>query len=89
MLETAPFSAGEVTLELGAVLAAFSDGVTEAECADGSFYDEERLLAALDRVRTSCADGIVSGVLDDVRSFVGDHAQSDDVTLLVVRRLPA
>ncbi len=89
MLEMASFSAGEVTLEPGAVLAAFSDGVTEAEDADGSFYDEERLLASLDRVRESCADGIVSGVLDDVRSFVGEHAQSDDVTLLVVRRLPA
>jgi len=88
MIEMAPFSAGEVTLEPGAVLAAFSDGVTEAECADGSFYDEERLLSSLDRVRSGCADGIVSGVLEDVRAFVGDHAQSDDVTLLVVRRLP-
>ncbi len=89
MLEMAPFSAGEVTLVPGAVLAAFSDGVTEAECADGSFYDEERLLESLDRVREGSADGIVSGVLDDVRSFVGDHPPSDDVTLLVVRRLPA
>ncbi len=88
MLEAVPFSASEVTLAPGAVLAAFSDGVTEAERADGAFYDEERLLKALDRVRTDCAGAIVSGVLDDVREFVGDCAQSDDVTLLVIRRLP-
>jgi sigma-B regulation protein RsbU (phosphoserine phosphatase) len=88
MIEAAPFSAGEVTLVPGSVLAAFSDGVTEAEGGDGAFYEEPRLRAALDRVRSRCAREIVSGVLDDVREFVGEHAQSDDVTLLVVRRLP-
>jgi phosphoserine phosphatase RsbU/P len=70
----------------GDVLAVFSDGITEAS-RENEEFGEDRLLGVLAAERHSPAAEIVRAVLKEVERF-GEGAQSDDLTILVLRSLP-
>ncbi|MEM7238660.1 MAG: SpoIIE family protein phosphatase, partial [Pseudomonadota bacterium] len=83
-----PYPVGEIMLEPGEKLVMFSDGVTEALNAAREDYGMERLIAFLDRLPLTLTPfEIVERTVADVREFVGDAEQSDDITLMVVERL--
>ena len=79
------FEAAEATLAPGETLVAFTDGVTDAQAPDGSFFSEERLLSL---VATPAPSSDV--LLDRVDAALAEHvaggANFDDVTLLVLQR---
>ena len=70
-------------LDLGDLLAVFSDGITDATCRDEEF-GEARLIELLRAHRDASVTGIVAAVLDRVQEFSAGE-QSDDLTLLVAR----
>jgi len=84
MMEGLPFLSGRVAMGPGEALIAFTDGVTDAICTDGTRFSEGRLLGLLERSVES-ADGAVDGIRAELRVSTHDEA-FDDVTLLVVRR---
>jgi serine phosphatase RsbU (regulator of sigma subunit) len=53
------------------------------------FFKEDRLLECVQAVRGHSAREIQNAILADVREFVGDASQSDDIALMVVARDPA
>jgi len=75
------------TLDLaaGESLVLYTDGVSEATDAAGGLFGAERLEACLTGGAPT-AEGIVARVLAAVRAFVGAAPQSDDITILAVRR---
>ncbi|MBD3366652.1 MAG: SpoIIE family protein phosphatase [Candidatus Eisenbacteria bacterium] len=89
LMENAPFASETVTLEPGALLAAFSDGIDEALGPDDEFYETERIRRLLADSRASTAADIVDRAVSDVRSFTEGAPQSDDIVLLVVKRAAA
>jgi sigma-B regulation protein RsbU (phosphoserine phosphatase) len=86
MLSEASYDEGAALLGPGALLTVYSDGITEAENAAGEMYGEERLLALLSTEMGDPASGVLSGVLAAVDEFSAGTEQSDDVTLVAVRR---
>jgi serine phosphatase RsbU (regulator of sigma subunit) len=86
MLEQAPFTSGELTIEPSGLLFLFSDGIPEAQNAEGEFYGEERLRDCLEEEKDRGAEAIVECVRSDLESFVGDTSPSDDVTMLLLKR---
>jgi len=64
----------------------YTDGVTEAENADHAPYGHTRLANALAKLPPDDAQSIVAAVIADVRGFVGEAEQTDDVTVLALRR---
>jgi sigma-B regulation protein RsbU (phosphoserine phosphatase) len=71
------------TLEPGASLLAYTDGVTEAFNPDNEAYGNERLLAA---VRSGdAAAGNCLRLIADVHRFAATAPQSDDITVLAIR----
>lgn len=74
------------TLRPGEWLCVVSDGITEAMNERAELYGAERLVELLAAQRAEAAPAaIVSALRDDVRRFVGDTEQSDDLTLLCLR----
>jgi serine phosphatase RsbU (regulator of sigma subunit)/CheY-like chemotaxis protein len=69
----------------GDLLVMYTDGVTDAQDPHGQFYGEQRLLQVIRRCNCS-AQETLEFILDDVEHFTGGTPQSDDITLLVVRR---
>ncbi|WP_162349591.1 SpoIIE family protein phosphatase [Pseudoxanthomonas gei] len=71
-------------LEAGASLLAYTDGVTEAFNPGNEAYGPERLLAVLHAGRSAQAQ--CTQVLAAVHAFAGTAPQSDDITVLAIRR---
>jgi phosphoserine phosphatase RsbU/P len=78
----------EFTVRPGEAIVAHTDGVTEARSPDGAFYGEERYAALLTSLAGQSAAEIVAAVTADVEAFRSGAEASDDLTLLVIRRLP-
>lgn len=86
LLAGTPLHCGELALAPGDRLLLYTDGVTEAQGADGSMFGDRRLVEVL-RSTDGDAAAVQSAVADAVTAF-SDGAAQDDLTLLVVR-LPA
>lgn len=70
---------------VGATLVIYSDGVSEAERGAEQFGDS-RFAAMLKGCAGLDAAEVVRRIEEDVRRYVGDAPQGDDLTLVVVRR---
>ncbi|MDX1616926.1 MAG: PP2C family protein-serine/threonine phosphatase, partial [Candidatus Promineifilaceae bacterium] len=77
-----------VILDPGDLLVMYTDGITEAQDSHGQEFGESRLLAAVTEglKRDQQAGSIAERLLSEVRAFVGQAPQFDDITLLVLRR---
>ena len=69
----------------GDIQVLYTDGITEAENACLEMYGEERLRSVIGRSRDNDARELITTILGDVREFCGDHPQSDDITLMVIK----
>ena len=74
--------------EPGRVVALCTDGITEAWSEGGEQFGRERLKQSLLRHATRPASAIVEGILEDVFAFRAGAPQTDDVTLVILKRIP-
>lgn len=86
MFEDVSWEQDRVTLEPGDVLLLYTDGVTEAQDASQSLYEDYRLLTTSKANLAKSAGEIEKAIIDSIKDFVGDAPQFDDITLLVVVR---
>lgn len=85
LLPGSVFSAASIAIGPGETLVAFTDGVTDAVDAEGGTYSEQRLLSRLACVGGQADDTVVA-VREDLQAMMGQAAQFDDITLLVLHR---
>ena len=76
----------EIQLKSGETAFIYTDGITEAENPDGEQYGQERLCSFLAHARHTDAAALRDNLLNELSSFRSGAAQSDDITLLVIRR---
>ena len=76
---------GTISLDPGDLVFLYSDGVTEAESVDAQF-GEERMEAALAAARALSPEEITNRIMNEIENFVGDCPQSDDITMLAIKR---
>ena len=78
----------EETLQLqhGDTLLLYTDGVTEAVDPDYEEYGEERLEALLKNTPQTDCQQLINAVKADVKVFANGAEQSDDITLLAIKR---
>jgi sigma-B regulation protein RsbU (phosphoserine phosphatase) len=76
------------TLDLGPgdALVLYTDGVSEAHDPAGALFGEERLQDCLAQGAGRSAAETVERLLGAVRAFAGGAPQSDDITILALRR---
>ena len=88
VLEEFDYREQRTSLAVGDSLVLFTDGVTEAEDANGSQFGKERLARCLlDLPKDASAHDMVDTIRAEVSTFVAGAQASDDLTLLVVRWL--
>jgi sigma-B regulation protein RsbU (phosphoserine phosphatase) len=76
-----------IQLEKGEMLIMFTDGVTEAMNVSFAEYGDERLVAALKNAVGSNCQEMINAVKADVSEFTEEAEQSDDITMLTIKRL--
>jgi len=87
VMEDLDYKEDEVTLNEGDLFFLYTDGVTEAETADGSFYGDVRLTSNLDKYRDLAVSELINTIRSDITNFAAGWPQSDDITMLAVRYL--
>ena len=74
-------------IEPGESIVLYTDGVTEAFNDKKELFGEQRLENSLLELYYEDARTIVEEVHSDLKEFTGDTPQSDDITMLVVKRI--
>jgi serine phosphatase RsbU (regulator of sigma subunit) len=89
LFDFAPYSSSRLTLKPGDTIVMYSDGVTEAQSADGTEFGEGRLIDVVQQHHGEPAGALLQHIVDAVEAFAHGVEQYDDVTALVVRYLGA
>lgn len=88
MFDDFTFTQSTLQLDKGDMLVLFTDGVTEAFNTSGEMFDEKGLETTLENKGASkSSHDICQEILKDVNDFSGKEPQSDDITLMAIRRL--
>jgi serine phosphatase RsbU (regulator of sigma subunit)/pSer/pThr/pTyr-binding forkhead associated (FHA) protein len=87
MFDEVSYTAGRAQLEPGGFLLLYSDGIPEAESASDEEFGMEKLVDVLRNARHLPAPSIVDAIQGAVRDFLAGSPATDDVTMLLIRRL--
>ena len=85
-LEGAEFQSGELMLEPGDTLVAYSDGVLECRNTAGEEFGLDRLTASAMEVKQPSPHATLMMLLAAVQDFANGSPLSDDVSLTVIQR---
>ena len=85
-LEGAEFRSGELMLEPGDTLVAYSDGVLECRNTEGEEFGLERLMASLPHAKQQSASATLMMLLAAVQDFANGSPLLDDVSLTLIQR---
>lgn len=86
MLPEFLFEQESVPLDEDSLIVAFSDGISEAMNAQEEQFGEERIAAVIDQHRNAPVSEIIDHLVAAVKNHAAGHPQSDDITVVVVRR---
>ena len=86
IFEDSDYSQQSIQLETGDLLVLFSDGITEAMNSDLDMYGTERLQNLVQENLDRPVSEIGSIVLNDIRHHANGNIQSDDITLMLIKR---
>jgi len=85
VIEDMDFSVGDIKLEPDDLLLIYSDGVTDAQNANGEMFEEERFISIISQPVLS-AESLINHIVSSMNTFIGEAVQFDDITLLAVLR---
>jgi serine phosphatase RsbU (regulator of sigma subunit)/pSer/pThr/pTyr-binding forkhead associated (FHA) protein len=87
MLPSVEYRESSLQLDGGDILVIYSDGITEATDTAGEQFGVERLAETAVRLRDQPSSAIVSEINNALDMFTGGAPPSDDITIVVVRRI--
>lgn len=82
-----PYASETVSLTPGDTMVSYTDGVSEAMSKDMEEFGDETLRTLLQSNRSLSAHLLLESVRDEILAFTEGAQQSDDITMLIVRRL--
>jgi len=85
--EEITYEVGEVMIEPGDSMIMYSDGITEAMNSKDEPYGLENLKFVLDKSDKMTANSLLTTIIENVEKYAGDCAQSDDMTIICMKRI--
>jgi sigma-B regulation protein RsbU (phosphoserine phosphatase) len=89
MMTGVPFETAKIQLNQDDCIVMYTDGITEAMDEKEEEYTEKRLLVFLDQHKSQSAKEILDGTVSEVKTFSGTAPQADDITMVVLKRMPS
>jgi sigma-B regulation protein RsbU (phosphoserine phosphatase) len=86
LFDSAEYELHEVGLAAGDTIVMYTDGVTEAMSERQEQFGTERLEAVIQQNAGASSKRLAEHILEAVGQFSTGAAQSDDITLLILRR---
>jgi len=85
LMQSGCWNQGQVKLEPGDLLVAYTDGISEAMNGADEEWGEDRLIAAVQATRSAPPPAILDRIVASADEFVAGTPQYDDMTLIVMR----
>lgn len=84
--EKANYHSEKISLDKGAQLFLYTDGISEATNGKGEFYGTDRLLKVLNSPSDCCLSviDIIRCVKENLTGFIGKSEQADDITMTAI-----
>ena len=92
-----PIESGWITLEEGDFLVLYTDGITEAFSPQGNLYGDQGIRESIETAmgwehdpqahQQVSAQALLETIDSSVNQFIGEAPLSDDLTLVVIKRL--
>ncbi len=79
------FENKKMILKSGDAFFLYTDGVTEAMNPEEQMFSEKRLKDTLDKLKEKKTEDIIHAIREDIKLFVKESIQSDDITMLALR----
>ena len=86
VMEETSWDSETIHIEPGDTLVLYTDGMTDALNDREEFFGQERLKHAVQRYSTKPPEEMKEVLLSEVRNWIGQAQQFDDITLLVIGR---
>ncbi len=77
-----------IHMEPGDYLILYTDGITEAQNETGDFFGLDRLVNCLKTNMSPSTKEMRNIILEEVQQFMGEAPRLDDITLVIIKRLP-
>jgi sigma-B regulation protein RsbU (phosphoserine phosphatase) len=88
LLESATYETKTIQLQPGDKVLLYSDGLSEAESADGEFFDRKGLGETLNAHASMGSSGMHAKLVEAVEDFTEGAELGDDITMLVLEYQP-
>lgn len=88
MLGEATYGVRSLQLQPQDKIVAYSDGLSDAENAQGKFFEALRMMDVIRAHAQDSASGLLGALMRAVESFTGGAVQHDDITAVVVEYRP-
>lgn len=88
LLEEATYAVRCLQLEPQDKIVAYSDGLSDAENAQGKFFEATRMMEVIRSHAKESAGALLGALMRAVEAFTGDAVQHDDITAVVVEFRP-
>lgn len=85
-IEDYQYEEDSIKLKTGDTIIIYSDGITEALNDHDEEFGEDRLLTLLKKNIKSNTRTLIEKVFDAVKIFAKDISQSDDITIVVIKK---
>ncbi len=86
IMEEFPYEEETISLRKDDVLVVYSDGIAEAMNSREEFFGEQRLAAVIKQHRNRTAEELLGEVISAVQKHADTYPQSDDMTIVVLKR---
>ena len=80
-----PYRDDEFDISDGDMIFVYTDGLPEAQNKDEELYNNDRMLAPLNRHKNDNPKELLKDIHDEVNEYVGDAPQFDDLTMLAMK----
>ncbi len=77
-----------IALEQDEIFLAYSDGIFESRNEYGEFYGIERFYQLIKNSSGKSPEAIGRYIISQVEQFVGDYQASDDMSLIIIKKVP-
>jgi sigma-B regulation protein RsbU (phosphoserine phosphatase) len=81
------FEQSALTFEIGDLLVIYTDGISEAMNSALDEYGEDRLHRFVRDHQDAPSAKLIDQIFDDVKLFCGEAPQTDDMSMIVMRRI--
>jgi sigma-B regulation protein RsbU (phosphoserine phosphatase) len=80
------YQSAKAQLGIGDTLVMYTDGVNEAFDSNFQEYGDERMQQLLQQQKGQDCRSIIEAQMNDVKAFAGEAPQSDDITIMALKR---